>query len=951
MKGKKKSLLTSLLAIVLCLSLITGSTFALFTSTDKVDITVKSGKVKISATVDDLKLYSATIEETEDVAGTIETGNHAATYYYEGVDEIGVDEKGYFTNTGTAEYHTTGEKKGTLELDRVTPGDKVTFKVGLTNSSNVNIKYRVVVTVTSGLKLFRALKVKIDGSNLTGVSRTGNWTSLEANGTINDIPVEIYMPIDLDGEEYMDISTAMNITVEAVQGNAKTTDEILTTEVAAVAEEQVQTNENKETTAATVITDTDNLVTVTIPEGTKLTAAADPADDLSLAVKVKPQDTSSAALEDIANITVLSNKESASYDVSVLLVVNGEIDDNAEHAVDNDNDEVITVTMFVGTGLTGVELYHTHEGNTTQFTSVANANDVDTDKFYYNSETGYVTFKTTNFSEYTVVYNADFAYEKVDEVTGESEIVVLAATETAGVYVSTDEEGNESYVTVAEDENGNVTESVGNACIIDSDGVITMYETLKSAITAAISGDTVKLLKDDSITSNTEVSKNIVIDLNGNTMTQTRGITSSAELVIKNGKINESSYFTVSNGEENNVHSLSFKNVELTRNQINQNLQLVQLYGKKYISIDFENCSLSFDGTDNAPIVGFTGGTYEDCSVNFSGNEIDWSYYWVTFASKSGTECYVTFDDVNEDKISYDIFEYKVHKEITDNSTKFYSESLPKWEDQVSEQPDEFVIDEFGNVSIGSKEALAYLSKTASTNSYAGKTITLTADLDMSGYLWTPIKCAGYGHFEGTFDGNNHTISNIIAKNSQYGTGLFFSVIGTVRNLTMKNAHIGKTTNGNVVGIVAGYTYGNVTFDNIIVEDCFLTGFGKVGAIIGMAGDPGGVTTVTNCIVRDTTIKGTYNVATFIGLAQNTVAMTNCTYSDVAYVYGDDESSYTVIGENTITDNGIDISGATYWGYTSYNCYYTAWANYYNDYIYDVVNSIGMDGHAHNTLD
>ena len=446
MKGKKKSLLTSLLAIVLCLSLITGSTFALFTSTDKVDITVKSGKVKISAAVDDLKLYSATIEETEDVAGTIATGNHAATYYYEEVSPK-------FTNDGTAVY-----SDGTLTLDRVTPGDKVTFSVGLTNSSNVNIKYRVVVTVTSGLKLFRALKVKIDGSNLTGVSRTGNWTSLEANGTINDIPVEIYMPIDLDGEEYMDISTAMRITVEAVQGNAKTTDEILTTTVET---EQVETTvADSQTTAATEIKDSDELVIVTIPANTTLTSETDTA----LAVKVKPQDTSSTALEDIGNFTVLSNKESASYDVSVLKVVSTTVGNETvtetSDAIASNNGTAITVKMFIGTGLTGVELYHTHEGDTTKFTSVANENDVDTDKFYYNSESGYVTFKTLKFSEYTVVYNADFAYEKVDEVTGESEIIVLPATETAGVYISTDEEGNEVHVTVTEDENGNVTEEI-----------------------------------------------------------------------------------------------------------------------------------------------------------------------------------------------------------------------------------------------------------------------------------------------------------------------------------------------------------------------------------------------------------------------------------------------------------------------------------------------------------
>ena len=119
-----------------------------------------------------------------------------------------------------------------------------------------------------------------------------------------------------------------------------------------------------------------------------------------------------------------------------------------------------------------------------------------------------------------------------------------------------------------------------------------------------------------------------------------------------------------------------------------------------------------------------------------------------------------------------------------------------------------------------------------------------------------------------------------------------------------------------------------------------------------MAGDPGGVTTVTNCVVKNTTVKGTYNVATFIGLAQNTVAMSNCTYSDVVYVYGNDESEYVVLGENTITDNNVDVSGSIYWAYPYGDSYYyfPAWAYYYTDYIDDVVNGFEMDGHTHNTI-
>ena len=56
--------------------------------------------------------------------------------------------------------------------------------------------------------------------------------------------------------------------------------------------------------------------------------------------------------------------------------------------------------MFTGARLTGVKFYHGVEEITYD---------------NYNSETGYITFKMTSFSEYTVLYNADYAKETFDE--------------------------------------------------------------------------------------------------------------------------------------------------------------------------------------------------------------------------------------------------------------------------------------------------------------------------------------------------------------------------------------------------------------------------------------------------------------------------------------------------------------------------------------------------------
>ena len=64
---KKKVLLSSIGTIALCLCLLVGSTFALFTSRSDVNIAVTTGKVDVSAVVINLERYSAA-----KVAGTNE---------------------------------------------------------------------------------------------------------------------------------------------------------------------------------------------------------------------------------------------------------------------------------------------------------------------------------------------------------------------------------------------------------------------------------------------------------------------------------------------------------------------------------------------------------------------------------------------------------------------------------------------------------------------------------------------------------------------------------------------------------------------------------------------------------------------------------------------------------------------------------------------------------------
>ena len=71
-------------------------------------------------------------------------------------------------------------------------------------------------------------------------------------------------------------------------------------------------------------------------------------------------------------------------------------------------------------------------------------------------------------------------------------------------------------------------------------------------------------------------------------------------------------------------------------------------------------------------------------------------------------------------------------------------------------------------------------SGTKAINTFAGKTFKLGVDIDLKNQDWTPI---GSGFtFDGTFDGDGHTIKNLNVNVSELA-GLFGSVHGTIKNV------------------------------------------------------------------------------------------------------------------------------------------------------------------------
>ena len=208
-KQKSSIILASLASIAVAGSVISGATYALFTSESKTNIAVTSGTVDVTATIDSLVTYSGS-----DLTGDIAEDEAKIKSY----EELGIS-NGTFLNGGTANIDDNGD----LVLEKVTPGDKVSFNIKVKNNSNVAIKYCTIVRCDDDNGLFSGLEFTINNSKYDGLANKTAWTTLTASGDVANVPVEVILPTDV-GNAYQEKSCKVSYTVEAVQGNAKSTD-------------------------------------------------------------------------------------------------------------------------------------------------------------------------------------------------------------------------------------------------------------------------------------------------------------------------------------------------------------------------------------------------------------------------------------------------------------------------------------------------------------------------------------------------------------------------------------------------------------------------------------------------------------------------------------------------------------------------------------------------------
>lgn len=201
MKSMKRNVIISaFLAIALCMSVIAGATFALFTSTAKVNLSITSAKVKLlNATIENKKMYSLTEVNPDTLEGTEEDRTAAGTFY------LG----------GTAEF-----EGNTLTLKKMAPGDRIAFDVKVDNESDIPVKYRVLVKEDGESNLTAALNIFVNNEYYLGDSATG-YTALAVGENVT-VPVSVELPISA-GNDYAEKTATLIVSVEAVQASIKDT--------------------------------------------------------------------------------------------------------------------------------------------------------------------------------------------------------------------------------------------------------------------------------------------------------------------------------------------------------------------------------------------------------------------------------------------------------------------------------------------------------------------------------------------------------------------------------------------------------------------------------------------------------------------------------------------------------------------------------------------------------
>jgi len=199
-----------------------------------------------------------------------------------------------------------------------------------------------------------------------------------------------------------------------------------------------------------------------------------------------------------------------------------------------------------------------------------------------------------------------------------------------------------------------------------------------------------------------------------------------------------------------------------------------------------------------------------------------------------------------------------------------------------------------------------------SRDNFSGKDVILTNNINLGSHDWTPIGTASYT-FDGTFDGNGHTVSNLTinAPSSMYQG--FIGVVGAAPAQVMNiGINSGSVIGGTFTGGLVGRNWGGA------VENCYVTcSVTSTSSLVGgVVGHNYGI--VLNCYATGS-VTGSGNVGGVVGGSESGTTVGNCyatgiiiDTSGTSYSGGVVGDSYGVVQDCVALNPSI--TGSWYYG-------------------------------------
>ena len=441
----------------------------------------------------------------------------------------------------------------------------------------------------------------------------------------------------------------------------------------------------------------------------------------------------------------------------------------------------------------------------------------------------------------------------------------------------------------------------------ESTWMATNLNAFTSGVNSAVEGDTVILAQDVTYTGNgyLNLTKDITVDLNGNTLSTTSlGVVAKAG-TIKNGTVanpegKRAALRTWSGVSIEDVTVISPYNGGITVASGNtlpyiKNVTIVaETYGielQNYASVGtIENVTI-VAGKNGIVAQAATVGEIINCSIEGGETGI-----WGQLKGTEDLKLTVTNSVVIGG--NYGMYIGDEGATIVPNGIAYVNyDEASVFTGSVKAQ--EYAFGQSGKLVINGAKVGAFISNAEELFAFAkavneegknfkGLTVFLTADIDLENALWTPVGQTGATEFKGVFDGQNHTISNLnIDSSAQTGKHYSSGLFGWAEsNVTIKNVKIdGATVVGNHnVAVLVGYTYSakisncHVTNATIVCNHANGDACGdKCGLIGGYVGDEA---RVSNCSASNSTVKAGRDGGQLIGAGYN-VSVSDCSATNV----------------------------------------------------------------------